>query len=149
MRVIARTLVLGSCLMAAALVATPRSAEACGMGRMPVLRMNQMRADELLAEAGRKIEQSQWPAASRLANQVAESKGPRPEQRAAALAIVGWAAWQAGAQARALTAFRRARLLDAKGEETEKVLAKANAAEKLKALRAALNSPAPVALSKA
>jgi hypothetical protein len=97
-------------------------------------------ADELLAQAGRKIDASDWPAASRLANQVAEARGPRSEQRAAALAIMGWAAWQAGAQARALTAFRKARLLDTKGEATEKVLARANAPDKLVALRAALRA---------
>jgi hypothetical protein len=140
MRGMIRTLILGSCLAGAVVTAVPRSAGACGMYRMPMLRMQPMRADELLAQAGRKIDASDWPAASRLANQVAEARGPRAEQRAAALAIVGWAAWQAGAQARALTAFRKARLLDARGEATEKVLARANAVEKLKALRAALRA---------
>jgi len=140
MKVLARTLVLGSSLMAAALMVAPRPAEACGMYRMPILRMQPPRADELLVKAGRKIEQSDWAAASRLASKVAEARGPRPEQQAAALAIVGWAAWQAGARGRALVAFKRARLLDAKDEATEKVLARANAAEKLKALRAALRA---------
>jgi len=140
MKGMVRTLILGSCLTAAAVVAAPHPAVACGMYRMPILRMQPPRADDLLAQAGRKIDASDWPAASRLANQVAEARGPRPEQQAAALAIVGWAAWQAGARARALTAFRRARALDAKGEATEKVLAKANAVEKLKALRAALRA---------
>jgi hypothetical protein len=140
MMVMARSLVLGSCLMAAALMAAPRPAVACGMYRMPILRMQPPRADELLVQAGRKIDVSDWVAASRLANQVAEARGPRPEQQAAALAIVGWAAWQAGARARALTAFKRARALDAKGEATEKVLARAGANEKLKALRLALRA---------
>lgn len=140
MKVMARTLVLGSCLMMGAAVVAPRPAEACGMYRMPILRMQPPRAEELLVEAGRKIEKSEWAAASRLANQVAEARGPRPEQQAAALAIVGWAAWQAGARARALSAFKRARALDATGEATEKVLARANVAEKLKALRLALKA---------
>lgn len=140
MKVMARTLVLGSCLMAAALMAAPRPAAACAMGRMPILRMQPPRADELLVKAGRQIDEANWAAASRLANQVAEARGPRPEQRASALAIVGWAAWQAGARARALTAFRRARALDAGGEATEKVLARAGSDEKVKALRAALEA---------
>ena len=137
---IARTLVLGSCLVAAAAFAAPERAVACGMYRMPIMQMRPARADELLVSAGQKIEKADWAAASRLANQVAESKGPRAQQRAEALAIVGWAAWQAGARARALSAFKRARLLDAKGGSIDGVLARVKAPEKLAALRAALEA---------
>jgi len=140
MLVIARSLVLGSCLVAATVFAAPPRAVACGMVRMPMLRMQPPQAEELLVQARKKIEKGDWPAASRLAGQITESHGPRPEQQAEALAVVGWAAWQAGARARALSSFRRARLLDKKGQSVDQVLALVNAPEKLKALRAALEA---------
>ena len=137
--VMARSLVLGFSL-AAAIAAAPRPAVACGMYRMPILKMQPPRAEELLVEAGKKIQADQWAAASRLADQVARAVGPRDEQKAAALAIVGWAAWQAGARARALAAFRRARALDKEGKATDEVLARAKVADKLHALRASLKA---------
>jgi hypothetical protein len=140
MVVIRRRLILGSCLMAALFAVAPLPAAACEMERMPVMQMRPPRADELLVQANRKIEGGDWAAASRLANQVAESRGPRPEQRAQALAIVGWSAWQFGAKARALSAFKRARLLDRKGASIDQVLARVKAPEQLAALRAALEA---------
>jgi hypothetical protein len=139
MIVIARSLLLGSVLMAA-VTAAPREVVACGMYRMPILRMQPPHAEELLVQARTKIEKVDWPAASRLAGQVAEARGPRAEQQAEAYAIMGWAAWQAGARRRALTLFKQARALDRKGETVEHVLAMTNAPEKLKALRAALEA---------
>jgi hypothetical protein len=140
MIVIARSLVLGSVLMAAAVTATPREAVACEMYRMPILRMQPPQAEDLLAQARKKIEKVDWPAASRLASRVAEARGPRAEQQAEAYAVMGWAAWQAGARRRALTLFKQARALDRKGEAVEHVLAMTNAPEKLKALREALEA---------
>jgi hypothetical protein len=139
MMVMARSLVLGFSLVVAA-IAAPRPAAACGMYRMPILKMQPPRAEELLVEAGKKIQADQWAAASRLADQVQRAVGPRDEQKAAALAIVGWAAWQAGARARALAAFRRARALDKEGKATDEVLARAKVADKLHALRASLKA---------
>jgi hypothetical protein len=137
---IARTLVLGSCLLAAAVAVAPRPATACGMYRMPIMRMKPASADDLLAQARRKIDQADWTAASRLVSAVAESTGPRSEQRAQALAIMGWSAWQAGARARALAYFRRARALDTKGAAVDGVLAQVKTPVELQALRAALEA---------
>jgi hypothetical protein len=140
MTVIARSLVLGFSLVAAALVAAPRPAQACGMYRMPILRMHPPQAEELLAQARKKIDEADWPAASRVASRVAEARGPRGQQQAEAYSIMGWAAWQAGARGRALAMFKQARALDSKGETIEQVLAMTHAPEKLKALREALEA---------
>ena len=140
MFVIARSLVLGSVLVAATVTAAPTEAIACGMYRMPIIRMQPPHAQDLLAQARKKIEKADWPAASRLAGQITEARGPRDEQRAEAYSIMGWAAWQAGARSRALTLFRQARALDRKGQTIEQVLAMTRAPEKLRALREALEA---------
>jgi len=140
MTVMARSLVLGFSLVAAAIAAAPRPAQACGMYRMPILRMGPPQAEELLAQARKQIEKADWAAASRVAHRVAEARGPRAEQRAEADSIMGWAAWQAGARARALALFKQARALDRKGDTIEHVLAMTKAPEKLKALREALEA---------
>jgi hypothetical protein len=136
----ARSLVLGFSLVVAAVATTPRSAQACGMLRMPILRMQPPQAEELLVQARERIEKGDWPGASRLANRVAERRGPRDGQRAEAYSMMGWAAWEAGARGRALAMFKQARALDGKGEVIEQVLAMTRAPEKLKALRRALEA---------
>lgn len=139
--VIRRVLLLGSFLMsaAAAIALAPAQAQACAMVRMP-MKVRPPHADDLLARAGRKIDAGDWAGASRLANQVAESRLARPDQRARAFAIVGWSAWQFGAEGRALDAFRRARALEPEGAAIDGVLARVKAPEKLAALRAALEA---------
>jgi hypothetical protein len=136
----ARSLVLGFLLVTAAVATPPRPAQACEMYRMPILRMQAPQAEELLVKARERIEKADWPGASRLANRVAESRGPRDGQRAEAYSIMGWAAWEAGARGRALAIFKQARALDRKGESIEHVLAMTHAPEKLKALRQALEA---------
>jgi hypothetical protein len=140
MLVTVRSLVLGSLLAAATAAAAPRSAVACGMERIIIQRLQPPAAEELLVQARKRIEKGDWPLASRTAGRIVDARGPRPEQRAEAYSIMGWAAWQAGARGRALAMFRAARALDRKGEAIEHVLAMTNAPEKLKALRAALEA---------
>jgi hypothetical protein len=137
-----RSLVLGSFLIAAvaSIVVAPSPASACGMIRMPTMRVRPAHADELLVQAGRRIERGDWAGAARVANRVAESDLARPDQRAQALAIVGWSAWQFGAKVRALSKFRQARKLDAGGEKIDGVLARVKAPEQLAALRSALEA---------
>jgi hypothetical protein len=141
MVVIARSLVLGSVLIAATVAAAPQPAVACGMyiERMPV-RMQPPTAEQLLVRAREKLEKADWRAASRLAQQVVDSRGPRAEQQAEALAMVGWSAWQAGARARAVSSFKQARILDRKGATIEQVLAMVKSPDRVKALRAALEA---------
>jgi hypothetical protein len=139
MTAVARSLVLGLSLVAVSTVAAP-PAQACRMYRMPILRMQPPQAEELLVQARKQIERADWPGASRVASRITDARGPRAEQRAEAYSIMGWAAWQAGARARALSMFKQARALDKKGEAIEQVLAMTHAPEKLKALREALEA---------
>jgi hypothetical protein len=136
-----RRLVLGSCLIAAAVVAAPsRSAVACGMLYRPSMQLQPARADELLADAGRALDKSDWAGARRLALRVTSGPGPRSEQRAQAFAIAGLAHWQEGARRQALASFKHARQLDAQGKSIDDVLARVKEAATVAAVRAALEA---------
>jgi hypothetical protein len=137
-----RTLLFGLGLFCAALgPLAPRPAAACAMEvRFPRRQIAPPQAEELLARAGHLIDRGAWTAAAALAGRVVDGRGPRPEQRAAALAILGWSAWRTGARARALVTFRRARQLDAEGKAVEDLLARVKAPEEVAALRAALEA---------